>query len=713
MSIDEKLLEEWKQLKEPKTVEVTKTNKKGKRIKKKVTIHPYETLKKEVEQFLENKNASVVLVKDINSDPALAYKLVSAAEYLSGKGTHTIAVDALGFETRKWRDKEDLKRQLQKIITEKLILDAYKGTIPRPAFPTNILKRTNKGRKILTRYNHKKGTVLKDTINEAYSYLTEQIGGLTPYDVLATRNKSPEQIKEEINEKFYNREDIGPIPLKRYDWHLVETIGKKTSPKDNVQAKHSRSKDLSKKICTYLYYPDAKPSDIVGSDKKSGTTGKVNSIIGNLLEKEVNLFFNILKYVDPNLNNFPELKKIISEPLEDVAMLSHKTELQVRSLEPIIYADAKLRTNGETVLIEVKSDKYYGEKRVHDWLVHYQDKTKWKKDLENIGKKILLVQSKTNNYEKISEIAKEYGFLTITQPKYSEWYKKAIDLLQEKNPDFEKTSPLNTKESLLKAHQMLSEETHILQTAPWMQTATRISEILSKNIKYLRGNQKIFHINTNKYPQKYTVHLKSLIGERSDLYKFLPEEPIWPGTIVIDVESSGFKGEGGTSVNLGIGDYNNGDPIATIFLITNPLLQEENALKEYKKMIEKAGMILTYNGERFDVPILNYRYFANRIRYLIPERREDLLNMMKTALKLSNKTYPQKALQNFEIKYLDLKRKGDIPGSMIPEEYKKHLLGEKHINLEKIALHNAYDLFTPMYMPQFLMPMLKQETLKI
>jgi uncharacterized protein YprB with RNaseH-like and TPR domain len=116
----------------------------------------------------------------------------------------------------------------------------------------------------------------------------------------------------------------------------------------------------------------------------------------------------------------------------------------------------------------------------------------------------------------------------------------------------------------------------------------------------------------------------------------------------------------------------------------------ETAVLEAAAPLLAAECLVTYNGRSFDWPFLADRRRLHRLAPLpAPTRHLDLL---LTARRLYRGILPSCGLDNVEREVLGLERRGEIPGSLIPELYHR-AVAEGNLNLLVPVLHhNLVDL---------------------
>ncbi len=159
---------------------------------------------------------------------------------------------------------------------------------------------------------------------------------------------------------------------------------------------------------------------------------------------------------------------------------------------------------------------------------------------------------------------------------------------------------------------------------------------------------------------------------------------------IFDIETTGLNPALNKVILVGICYMKNGKTIIQQFFCNNRK-KEYKLLSHLKKIFSSFDLFISYNGNAFDIPFLNKRFYANGLDYKVQTHKNlDLLQFVKKIkhhLKLDN--YKLKSLE----RYLGIQRNDKISGKESVELYNQF---EKTFNpsLKKtILLHNYDDLF--------------------
>jgi uncharacterized protein YprB with RNaseH-like and TPR domain len=165
---------------------------------------------------------------------------------------------------------------------------------------------------------------------------------------------------------------------------------------------------------------------------------------------------------------------------------------------------------------------------------------------------------------------------------------------------------------------------------------------------------------------------------------FEPSDTLW-----LDTETTGLAGGTGTYVFLvGLGSLN-----ATTFTIEQYLLRRLSAEGRFLALIQESlarvRHVVTFNGQRFDLPLLEARCILTRLRPIAIDLHTDLIH---PARRLWHRVLGTHRLSTLEAEILGAPRGGDIPGWMIPQVYVQYLRSADRTALEPILSHNRSDL---------------------
>ena len=164
-----------------------------------------------------------------------------------------------------------------------------------------------------------------------------------------------------------------------------------------------------------------------------------------------------------------------------------------------------------------------------------------------------------------------------------------------------------------------------------------------------------------------------------------PEAPI----VFLDIETTGLAGGAGTYVFLvGCGAFDAGAFSTRQFFLSGHAA-ERGLLAAVSDWLGDAGVIVTFNGKTFDVPVIETRYLFHRVRF--PLARLSHVDMLHTARRLW-RGEESCALQVLEHTLLGVRREGDVPGAEIPARYLHYIRTGDARPLAPVLEHNRLDL---------------------
>jgi len=184
-------------------------------------------------------------------------------------------------------------------------------------------------------------------------------------------------------------------------------------------------------------------------------------------------------------------------------------------------------------------------------------------------------------------------------------------------------------------------------------------------------------------------HGRTALGECARLLGARGEQIHLSDTLWLDTETTGLAGGTGTHVFLvGLGSFN-----STTFTIEQFLLRRLSAEGRFLLLIQeslaRARHVVTFNGQRFDLPLLEARFILTRLRPISIDLHTDLIH---PARRLWHRVLGTHRLSMLEAEILGAPRADDIPGWMIPQVYVQYLRSADRMALEPVLSHNRSDL---------------------
>jgi uncharacterized protein YprB with RNaseH-like and TPR domain len=162
----------------------------------------------------------------------------------------------------------------------------------------------------------------------------------------------------------------------------------------------------------------------------------------------------------------------------------------------------------------------------------------------------------------------------------------------------------------------------------------------------------------------------------------------------LDTETTGLAGGAGTLVFLvGIGRFVEGQFRIRQYFLRDPS-EEAAMLLALQEDLEPVGGFVTFNGQRFDMPLLEMRYVSGlRRRWRLTDLPQ--LDLLFPARRLWRHTLPDCSLNTLEAELLGVRRQElDVSGAEIPEIYLDYLRSGRTDGIRRIAYHNLQDVLS-------------------
>jgi hypothetical protein len=181
---------------------------------------------------------------------------------------------------------------------------------------------------------------------------------------------------------------------------------------------------------------------------------------------------------------------------------------------------------------------------------------------------------------------------------------------------------------------------------------------------------------------------------RAELLALLALDPALAGcalsrALFIDTETSGLGGAGTVAFLIGLAWFDDEGRLNIEQLLLKDLSDEPAQLAWLRKRVERAGMLVSYNGKAFDLPLLGTRYVMNREPPLPARPHLDLLHVGR---RLHKARLGACRLVSLESEVLGFERGPDVDGSEIPARYAHFLRTGDEQSLAMVVEHNAWDV---------------------
>jgi uncharacterized protein YprB with RNaseH-like and TPR domain len=160
-------------------------------------------------------------------------------------------------------------------------------------------------------------------------------------------------------------------------------------------------------------------------------------------------------------------------------------------------------------------------------------------------------------------------------------------------------------------------------------------------------------------------------------------------TIWLDTETTGLAGGTGTYAFLVGLAHLDGQALITEQFLLRRLSAERHLLAHLADRLGRTRHLVTFNGNRFDWPILEARFVLARQR---PEPVQEHTDLIHPARRLWHRVFGTHRLSALEAEVLGAPRLDDVPGWQIPMIYVQYLRSSDRAALEPVLSHNRADL---------------------
>lgn len=160
--------------------------------------------------------------------------------------------------------------------------------------------------------------------------------------------------------------------------------------------------------------------------------------------------------------------------------------------------------------------------------------------------------------------------------------------------------------------------------------------------------------------------------------------------VFLDTETTGLSGGTGTCPFLiGTGAIEDGGFRTRLFFMRD--FDEEPAmLRALAEHLSAYDTVVSFNGKTFDLPLLEARFRLKRQPN--PFEEMDHFDVLHPARRLWKKRLRSCRLTALEASILGFTRRGDIPGSLIPDRFFEYLRSRDPSGLAPVFHHNRLDI---------------------
>lgn len=170
--------------------------------------------------------------------------------------------------------------------------------------------------------------------------------------------------------------------------------------------------------------------------------------------------------------------------------------------------------------------------------------------------------------------------------------------------------------------------------------------------------------------------------------------------LVLDTETTGLQTGAGTLVFLvGLLHWRDDGAQLVQYFIPEPA-GERGMLQDLWRELEAADALVSFNGLAFDCSRLRTRGILSRLDPGVLDRPQ--LDLVHPARRIAANWLPDCRLKSLEQSLLGREREGDLPGSEVPEVYRRWLVEGFQSELPRVLEHNRHDVENLMHLAAIL-----------
>lgn len=187
-----------------------------------------------------------------------------------------------------------------------------------------------------------------------------------------------------------------------------------------------------------------------------------------------------------------------------------------------------------------------------------------------------------------------------------------------------------------------------------------------------------------------------IIKEKISYPKVTPDKSINHNICFLDIETTGLNSKYAYVYLIGILNY---DYKANSYKLIQYFAEDKNEeiqiLNAFVNDFDPDSLIITYNGDTFDIPFLKTRLQKYNITFEFKVTKDIYKDILKNKIYLNLDNYKLKTIETF----LGINRSDTYTGLECIEFYKEYLITKSDDLLGKILKHNYEDIY---YLPQIL-----------
>jgi hypothetical protein len=165
--------------------------------------------------------------------------------------------------------------------------------------------------------------------------------------------------------------------------------------------------------------------------------------------------------------------------------------------------------------------------------------------------------------------------------------------------------------------------------------------------------------------------------------------PADAGALFLDTETTGLAGGTGTTPFLIGLAWIDGNTVTVEQFFLRRLSGEAAMLEELRDRLDEAETLVTFNGRRFDWPILEARFIISRLPHKAPGEHADLITMARRLWYRPLGTYRLTAIERAALR---IERVDDVDSALIPSMYLEFLRTGDSGPMQPVFEHNRHDV---------------------
>jgi len=220
-------------------------------------------------------------------------------------------------------------------------------------------------------------------------------------------------------------------------------------------------------------------------------------------------------------------------------------------------------------------------------------------------------------------------------------------------------------------------------------------------IKYRHGNSQLFDL-LEQEPSTVAAYCKEKRLAGLDFRDF----------VFLDTETTGLFGAGTIAFMVGIAFYERSGPDEVLVVRQFFLRDHDDELAMLQILgdfiASKSGLV-TFNGQTFDLPLLENRFLMNRMHGTF--RQLPHIDLLPLSRRLWRTRIGSVALGNLEKELLAVRRtEADVPGWLIPTIYNDYLRSQDARELKRVFYHNEVDMLSMVTLADYLLRLISNST---